>query len=92
MVAAVLVRHIVDDLAAAAVAEIDIKIGHAHPLGIQTALEQQPVLHRVHVGDAEQIRDETAHAAAASRTDRDAARLGVPHEIRHNKEIISKAH
>ena len=92
VVGAVFIRHILDDLAAAAVAEIDVEVGHAHPLGVQTALEQQPVLHGVHVGDAEQIRDQTAHAAAAARADRYAARFGVPDEIGHDQKVVGKAH
>ena len=40
-VAPVPLAHILDDLAAALEAEVDVDVGHRHPLGIQEALEQQ---------------------------------------------------
>ena len=58
--AAVLVRDVLDDLAAAALAEIDVDVGQRHPLGIEEALEDQIVLNRVDIGDPQAIRDEAS--------------------------------
>ena len=44
IVAAVFLRDVVDDFAAAIHAEIDVDIGHGHALGIQEALKQQLML------------------------------------------------
>ena len=66
-VAAVALAHVLDHLAAALEAEVDVDVGHRHPLGIQEALEQQVELERVDVGDAERVGDERAGRRAAAR-------------------------
>ena len=48
---AVLLHHIVDDLLAAALAEVHIDIGHADALRIEETLEEQAVGHGIDVGD-----------------------------------------
>ena len=55
MVRAVLVHHIVDHLVPALVAEIDVKVGHAHPFRVQKALEQQMIAHGIHIGNAHAV-------------------------------------
>ena len=54
-VPAIHVRNVVDDAVATLHTEIDVKVGHRHALGIQEALEQQIVLQRIDVGDAQHI-------------------------------------
>ncbi len=51
VLAAVLPGDVVDDLAAAALAEVDVDIGQRHALGVEEALEQQVVVQRIDVGD-----------------------------------------
>jgi len=51
-IVAVLVFDVVDHQVAVGLAEVDIEVGHGHPLRVQKALEQQLVLQRVQVGDA----------------------------------------
>ena len=51
-VVAVLLGHVADDLAAPALVEVDVDVGHRYPLGVEEALEQQPVLERVQLRDA----------------------------------------
>ena len=58
VVAAVLLRDVVDDFAAAIHAEIDIDIRHGDALGIQEALEEQLVLQGIDIGDAEGVGDQ----------------------------------
>ncbi len=55
VVAAVFLRDVVDDLAAAVHAEIDIDIRHGDAFGIEKALEEQFVLERIDIGDAEGV-------------------------------------
>ena len=59
--APVLVLDVVDDAVAVGLAEVDVEVGHRHPLRVQEALEQQVVLQRVQVGDQQ------AHRPPASR-------------------------
>ncbi len=70
-VAAVLLAHVVDDLAPPAHAEVDVDVGHADAVGVQEALEQQVVLQRVDVGDAQRVGDHRARRRAAPRPHRD---------------------
>ncbi len=70
---AVLLVDVLDHLAAAAHAEVDVDVGHADALGIEEALEQQVVAQRVDVGDAQRVGDQRAGGRAAPGPDRDAA-------------------
>ena len=44
VLAPVLLRHVLDDLAAARLAEVDVDVGHRDALGVQEPLEEQVVL------------------------------------------------
>src|SRR5699024_125038 len=55
VVGAVLPVDIVDDLLPPADAEVDVDIGHGHPLRVEEALEVQVVLHGVQVGDVQAV-------------------------------------
>src|SRR4051794_3526475 len=50
---AVLLLDVLDDLAAAIHAEVDVEVGHRHALWIQEALEQELELQWIDVGDAQ---------------------------------------
>ena len=50
-VAAVLVLDVGDHLLAPFLAEVDVEVGHGHPLGIEEALEEQVVAQGVQAGD-----------------------------------------
>ena len=91
-VASVTGDDVVYHLAAAAVAEIYVKIRHAHTLRIKAALEQQRIFYRVHIGYAQQIRDKAAHAAAPPRAYGYAPAFGIADKIGNYKKIIGKAH
>ena len=56
VLAAVLAGDVVDDFAAAALAEVDVDVGHRHALGIQEALEDEVEVDRIDVGDAHATR------------------------------------
>ena len=92
MVAAVLAIDIVDDLAAAVDAEVNIDIGHADALGIQKSLEEQAVFNGVNIGDAQAIGHHAACGAASARADGYLLTLGIADKVRDDEEIIDKAH
>ena len=48
---AVFLAHVIDDLVAPVLTEIDVEIRHRHTLRVQKALEQQPEAQRIEVGD-----------------------------------------
>ena len=73
-VAAVFLLDVADHLVAPVLAEIDVEIGHRHPLGVEEPLEQQPEAQRVEIGDRQRPGDDRAGARAAPRADRNALR------------------
>jgi hypothetical protein len=54
----VLARDVIDHLAAPALTEVDVDVRHRHALGIEEAFEQQVVMDRIDIGDAEAPRDQ----------------------------------
>ena len=91
-VAAVLVLHVVDHAVAVALAEVDVEVGHRHPLRVQEALEQQVVLQRVEVGDLQRVRHQRAGARAPARAHRAAVVLGPVDEVAHDQEVAGEPH
>ena len=71
-VVAVFRPHVIDHLAAAAHAEIDVEVGRRNALGIQEALEEELEPERIEIGDAQDVGGEAAGARAAARAHRDA--------------------
>ena len=75
MIVSVFAPDIVDHLAAPRVAEVHIDIGHGHALGVQKALEEQPIFHRVNFRDVQRIGHHRACRAAAPGSDRECPAL-----------------
>ena len=67
LVVAILLLHVLDDLAAAVHAEVDVDIRHGNALGIEEALEEQLVLQRIDVRDLHAVGDQRAGGRAAAR-------------------------
>jgi hypothetical protein len=59
---AVFLAHVLDDPPAVVLAEVDVEVGHRHPLRVEEALEQQRVAQRIEVGDAERVGDQRTGA------------------------------
>ena len=59
-VLAVLLGGVADHLAAPALVEVHVDVGHRDALGVEEPLEDQLVLDRVEVGDAQRVRDQRA--------------------------------
>ena len=81
VIAAIFLRDVVDDFAAAVHAEIDIDIRHRNALGIEEALEEQFVLERIDIGDAERVGDERTGGRSAAGTNGNIVLAGVADEI-----------
>ena len=72
VVAPVLLRHVLDDLVAAFHREVHVDVGHRLAARVQEALEEQVVLERVDVGDAQRVGHDAARRRTASGPHRDA--------------------
>ena len=83
---------VLDHLAAAVHAEVDVDVGHRDALGIEEALEEKVVVERIDVGDAHRVRDQRSRAGAAARTDRDAVVFRVLDEVPDHEEVAGEAH
>ena len=84
--------HVADDLAAPALVEVDVDIGHRDALGVEEPFEDQPVRDRVEVGDAHRVGDQRAGRRATARADRDALALGPLDEVGDHQEVGREAH
>ena len=91
LVRAILVDHVVDDLAPSLIVKIDVDIGQAHTVRIQESLEQQIVLNRIHVGDAHTIRYGRPCGRSPARSHAHAHLAGGGGEVLHNEEVAGVA-
>lgn len=89
-VGAVLPAHVVDDLIAAAHAEVDVEVGRGDAFGIEEALEEQPEADRVDVGDLQAIGDDGASARAAARADGDVLAPRPIDEVPDDEEVVDE--
>ena len=91
VVVAVLAGDVGDDLVAPAVLEVDVDVGHRHPVGVEEALERQLVVDRVDRRDAEGVgHDRARRAAPAGRLDPLLA--GEADEVGDDQEVAGVAH
>ena len=90
-VLAVFLHHVVDDLVAFAVREVDVDVGHADALGIQEAFEKQPVADGIDVRNAQHVRHH-ASQAGPPRHQRDALLRGEPGDVLDDEEVARIAH
>ena len=82
-----LVGGVADHLAATAVVEVDVDIGHGSTFGVEETLEEQAVLNRVDVGDPERVGHQGPGSRTATRPNPDVDRAGVGDQIRHDQEV-----
>ena len=86
------VGDVLDHFAAAALAEVDVDIGQRHALGVEEALENQIVVERIDVGDAQRPGGEAAGGRAAARSDGNALLARVADEVPDDQEVAGIAH
>ena len=92
LIAAVFLLDVADHLAAPRFAEVDVEIGHRHALGVEEALEQQPQLQRIEIGDGQRPRDHRSRARTAPRPHRNVVILRPFDEVGDDQEITGEAH
>ena len=81
-----------DHLFTALLTEIDIEVGHRHPLRVQEAFEQEAKAQWVEIGDGERIGHQRSRTRATARSHRNAMRLGPLDEVRNDQEVAGKPH
>ena len=92
-VAPVLLGDVVDHALAALDGEVDVHVGHVLAGRVEEALEQEPVAHRVDVGDPEAVGGERAGGAAAARArPRRRSRFAKRDEVGDDQEVVGEAH
>ena len=93
VLAPVLLRHVLDDLAAARLAEVDVDVGHRDPLGVQEPLEEEVVAERVDLRDAQRPRhDRPGRAARGPGPTAMPCLARVADEVRDDQEVRREAH
>ena len=92
LVLAVLIGHVVDDLAAATIVEVHIEVGHGDTVGVEESLENQVVVERVQLGNAHRVRYHRACTGATARTHADAVALCPVDEVGDHEEVAGEAH
>jgi hypothetical protein len=92
--AAVARVHVVEELLAPVVLDVDVDVGRlGQPVGArrgEEALEEEPVRHRVDGGDAQHERDRRVGRGAAALAE-DAAAAGLAHGVPHHEEEAREA-
>jgi hypothetical protein len=89
---AVMLADVLDDPPAVVLTEVDIEVGHRHPLRIQEALEQQGVGERIEVGNTQAVGDQRTGAGTPARANRHAVVLGPVDEVGNDQEVAGEAH
>src|SRR5262249_42604727 len=92
VLAAVLAGDVLDDFAAAPLAEIDVDVGQRHALGVEEALEDQIEVDRVDVRDAQAVGDQASGGGSAAGADRDALLAAVADEVPDDQEVPRVLH
>ena len=91
VVGAVLAGDVGDHLVAPAVLEVDVDVGHRHPVRVEEALERQLVGDRVDRRDPEGVGHDRAGRAAPARR-LDPLLAGEPDEVGDDEEVAGVAH
>ena len=89
---AVGIGDIVDHPVAPIHTEVDVEVGHGHPLRIEKAFEQQVVLQRIEIGDLQRIGHQRAGTGATARPHGNIVLLGPANEVHHDQEVAGETH
>src|SRR5208283_5572903 len=92
LVAAVLLRHVINDLAATVHTEVNINVGQADALRIQEALKQQLVLQRVNIGDAKCVGHQRSCSRSTARAHRNVSLFRIADEIPNDEKVSGILH
>ena len=91
-VGAIFAADVIDHLAAAVLAEINVEIGHGDAFGVEEALEEQAPAQRVEIGDGERPGGDGTRTRATAGADGDALSLRPLDEIGDDEEVAGEAH
>ncbi len=89
---AVLLGDVADHLAAPALVEVHVDVGHGDALGVEEPLEDQLVVDRVEVGDAQDVGDQRARRGPAAGADAQLDRARVVEQVGRHQEVAREAH
>ena len=87
MVAAVFGCHVVNHPFASGIVEIHVDVGHRDAVGVQEAFEEEIVLERIDVGDAERVRDRRTGCRAAPGSGKRASVAHILDAVADDQEI-----
>src|SRR6185437_9049107 len=87
LVPAVFLYHVIDHALPAFVVEVGVDIGHRLTIGVQKTFEQEVVLYRVNIGDADTIGDDAAGCRTATRSDKNAHVPSGTDKIAYDEEV-----
>ena len=87
---AVFVADVVDDFAAAFLADVDVDIGHGGAVGVHEAFEEEIVFEGIDVAEGEDVADEGADAGTSG-PDGDAILFGEVAEVPDDEEVAGEA-
>jgi hypothetical protein len=82
--------HPRQDLVAAGGGDVDVDVGHRRLAGVEEALEEEVVAHRVDAGDAEQVAADRGGGGAAAGGE-DAVRAAVVGDLGGDQEEVGQA-
>ena len=91
-VAAVHIRHVLNNLVAFLHAEVDVEVGHRDTFRVKETFEQQVELQRVKIGDLQRVGHQRTGAGTASRANRHAVILRPLDKLHHNQEVAREPH
>ncbi len=91
-IAAVHVRHVLDNLVAFLHAEVDVEVGHRDTLRVKETFEQQVELQRVKIGYLQRVGHQRTGAGTAARAYRHAVILRPLDKLHHDQEVAREAH
>ena len=89
---AVLLGGVADHLAAPALVEVHVDVGHGDALGVEEPLEDQLVVDRVQIGDAQDVGHQRAGGAAAAGAHAQVDRARVVEQVGRDQEVARVAH
>ena len=89
VVAAVPADHVVQHLVPPVVLEVHVDVRHLLPLQVQEALEDQAVLQRIDIGDAQAVEGDAGRRAAPDAVE-DPAPSGEVDDVPHDQEVVGE--
>ena len=92
LVVSVAFGHILEHLAAAAIVEVHVEVGHGHAIRVEEALEEKSVRKGVEIGNSHRVRHHRARTGATARSHADTAFLRPADEVGDDEEVSGKAH